>query len=182
MRRIVVAALACALVWNVVPRPASADVPSVAALDARARAGGNRKDVAEHVGLAIFATKWSAQVLQIAADGVGDHIVLGVRISGVKFHAPLTRTQFEDEVAAIVARAFAAEPSAEEVDLWAVIPIAVPKGTVVSGDLAMPTTRTVFSLSILRSQARGANLRRAISGKNAYWDEDWARLAFEQRP
>ena len=52
----------------------------------------------------------------------------------------------------LIARAFAAAPAAEEVDLWVTVPIAVGKGLVVSGDLAVPTTRTVFTLSVRRGE------------------------------
>ncbi|MGR4066169.1 MAG: hypothetical protein ACLQPV_12090 [Vulcanimicrobiaceae bacterium] len=176
-----VAALSAALfagfgTWH----PASADVPTVAQLDANARAAGNRRPIAVRVGQTVFATKWPAQILQVAADGLDNHVVLGIRISGVHFHSELTREQFLDEVEAIAKEAFAAEPSAEELDVWTVVPIDAGKGAIVSGDLAKPTSRTVYSASVLRSEASGSALRGALDGKNAFWDEDWARASFKQ--
>lgn len=162
-------------------RIAAASVPSVADLDATARAAGNRIDIATRIGESIFATKWSAQVSQISANEVSGHLIVGVRIWGVKFHEAMTRQAFLGEVAALVEKAFAAAPAAEEVDVWASVPIAVAKGEVVSGDLAVPTSRTVFSISARRGEAAGEIVTRAASqAGGAYWDEEWARTAFEK--
>lgn len=145
--------------------------PSVADLDAHSRATGNRIDIAMAVGEHIFATKWPAQVLQIEANQMSSHLVLGLHVSGVKFHRPLTRGQFEDEIRSLVAQAFAAAPTAEEVDVWTTVPIAVGKGVVVSGDLAKPTTRTVYTYSARRGAAGSANV---------FVDEEWALDAFKK--
>lgn len=145
--------------------------PSVADLDAHSRAAGNRIDVAMAVGERIFTTKWPAQVLQIEANQMASHLVLGLHVSGVKFHRPMTKAQFEDEIRALVAQSFAAAPSAEEVDVWTTVPISVGKGVVVSGDLAKPTTRTVYTYSAERSAPAGANI---------FIDEEWAVDAFEK--
>ena len=175
-----VCAAAFAAASAIAPPRALADVPSVADLDANARAAGNLRPEAVRVGHVIFATKWPAQVLQVAADGIGGHVVLGVRISGVHFHRDLTREQFLDEVEALATLAFAAEPSAEELDVWTVVPLDAGKGVIVSGDLAKPTSRTVYSATVLRRDASGGSLRSALADKNAFWDEDWARAAFKQ--
>jgi hypothetical protein len=150
---------------------AYAAMPSVADLDAQSRAAGNRKDVAMTVGERVFATTWPAQVLQVEANQMGDHLVLGLHVSGVKFHDALTRAAFEREVRALVGETFAAAPKAEEVDVWVTVPISVGKGVVVSGDLAKPTTRTVYTLSALRG---------ALDTSNTFIDEDWARVAFKK--
>ncbi len=157
-----------------------AAVPTVADLDANARAAGNRRPAAVRIGESVFAVKWPAQVLQVAADAVDDHVVLGLRISGVHFHRDLTRDEFLDEVEALAKRAFAAEPSAEELDIWAVVPIDAGKGAIVSGDLAKPTSRTVYSATVLRADASPGSIRGVLDGKNAFWDEDWARASFKQ--
>jgi len=147
-----------------------AATPSVADLDARSRATGNRLDVAMAVGEKIFATRWPAQVLQVEANEMGPHLVLGLHVSGVKFHTPLTQSDFDGEVRSLVAQAFAAAPSAEEVDVWVTVPIAVGKDVIVSGDLAKPTTRTVYTVSALRGRSTHTNI---------FLDEEWAHGAFK---
>lgn len=164
MLRVISAALAVAFLLGV--------APTVADLDAHSRATGNRKDVATSVGERIFAKTWSAQVLQVEANGLDAHLVLGLHVSGVKFHDPMTRPQFEAEIRNLVAEAFKAEPSAEEVDVWVTVPIDVGKGVIVSGDLAKPTTRTVYSTSELRGSR---------SAGNVFVDEDWAHSAFKSK-
>ncbi len=112
------------------------------------------------------------------ANQDGTHVVLGLRLSGVKFHSTLTRDAFDREVMDLVARAFSAAPVAEEVDLWVTVPIDVGKGMVVSGDLAKPTTRTVFTLSVRRGERADALAARLHSGGNVFLDEEWASTAF----
>jgi hypothetical protein len=160
-------------------RVAQAHPPSVADLDATARAAGNRLDVAHRVGESVFRTTWPAQVSQISANGIGKHVIVGIRVWGVKFHHPITRKEFVSEVAALVERAFAAAPEAEEVDLWASVPIAVGKGVIVSGDLAKPTTRTVFSISVRRGETPQSVLAHIAGSSAAFWDQEWERSAFK---
>jgi hypothetical protein len=161
--------LALVLVLSLLPAVARADV---AEFDASARAAGNMKRLAVAIGDRIFATQWPAEVAQVAADGVGGHVVVGVRIWGVKFHRPLTRAQFLAEVDSIVALVFAKAPRVEEVDVWAAVPIPVPRGAIVSGPYAIPTTRPVFTLVV----RRGKNPATA----RTFWNEEWARSAFKQ--
>jgi hypothetical protein len=154
-------------------------VPSVADLDAAARAAGNRIDLATAIGKSVFSTAWSAQVSQVSANAVGAHVIVGIRLWGVKFHRPMTRNQFVGEVASLVGRAFAAAPEVEEVDVWASVPITVGKGVIVSGDLAKPTTRTVFSLSVKRGEPAAAVVARTSAPDGgAFWDASWERSAF----
>ena len=157
---------------------AQAHSPTVAELDADARAAGNRIDIAQRIGDSIFRTTWAAQVSQISANAIGKHVIVGIRVWGVKFHHPITREEFLDEMALLVRTAFAGAPEAEEVDLWASVPIAVGKGVIVSGDLAKPTTRTVFSVSVRRGESPGAVLTGG-SGSTAFWDQEWERSAFK---
>ena len=152
--------------------------PSVADLDAHSRATGNRLDIATAVGEQLFSTTWPAQVMQVEANEDGTHLVLGLRISGVKFHSTLTRAGFYSEVQEVIARAFAAAPNAEEIDLWVTVPIEVGKGIVVSGDLAKPTTRTVFTVSVSRSENAAALAARLRQGTNIFLDQEWAQSAF----
>ena len=172
---VVAAALAAGFAGGV----ARASAPSVADLDATARSVGNRRDIAERIGQSVFATRWPAEVNQISANELGKHMVVGIRMWGVKFERPITRAQFVDEVASVVGRAFAAAPQAEEVDVWASVPIDVSKGVVVSGDLAKPTSRTVFSLTVRKGEPQSVLRARASrTGDGAYWDEQWAQDAF----
>lgn len=161
---------------------ARASAPSIADLDAAARASGNRIDVATHVGESVFGQLWPAEVSQISANEVGKHLIVGVRIWGVKFHRPVSREDFVDEVVAVIGKVFAAAPEAEEVDVWASVPLQVGKNVVVSGDLAMPTVRTVFTLAAYRDESpdRIAARARATNSPDVFWDEEWVRTAFKK--
>lgn len=158
---------------------AYAHTPTVAELDADSRSTGNRIDIAERIGDSIFRTTWAAQVSQVSANAIGEHTIVGIRLWGVKFHHPITRDEFLDEVSSLVRTAFAVAPEAEEVDLWASVPIAVGKGVVVSGDLAKPTTRTVFSVSVRRGENPERVFAEASPGSPTFWDQEWERSAFK---
>jgi hypothetical protein len=152
--------------------------PSVATLDADSRAEGNEKALAIAIGKTIFASEWPAQVLKVHADGIDSHRVAGLVLSGVKFHQRLSARQFFDEVEALVGQTFRTAP-VEEVDLWTTVPLSVGKGIVVSGDLAKPSSRTVFTLSVRRGETPAALARRLHAHQGIFLDEDWARTAFK---
>ena len=158
---------------------ATAYTPSVADLDAAARAVGNRRDLAQRIGESVFSVRWSAEVSQISANSLEGHLIVGIRILGVKFHQPLTQAQFESEVVTLVQKTFAAQPSTEEIDIWASVPIGVAKGEVVSGDLAKPTSRTVFSLTARRGETSQMLRARIDRGDGVFWDPQWIRTAFK---
>ena len=159
---------------------AFAYAPSVADLDAAARAVGNRRDVAQSIGRAIFRTQWPAEVNQVSANEMDGHLIVGIRIWGVKFHSPMTRAGFVDEVVSLAGDIFSVAPRAEEIDFWAAVPIDVRKDEVVSGDLARPTSRTVFSVTVLRSESAQALHERAMEESDGvFWDALWARDAFK---
>jgi hypothetical protein len=159
---------------------ARAHAPSIADLDAAARAVGNRRDIAQSIGQAIFRTQWPAEVNQVSANELDKHLIVGIRIWGVKFHHPLTRAEFVDEIVSLTGNIFSAAPQAEEIDFWAAIPLDVSKGEVVSGDLARPTSRTVFSVTVLRSEETQALRERAMDENDgAFWDARWARDTFK---
>lgn len=175
--RISIAALVVAAALSGVAR---ASLPSVADLDASARAAGNRLDLATRIGESVFATAWPAQVSQISANEMDSHVIVGIRLWGVKFHGQMSRKDFVGEVASLVEKAFAAAPAAEEIDVWASVPIQVSRGEVVSGDLAVPTSRTVFSVTTRRGESPAEFQARAYAfDRGAFWDEEWARDAFE---
>ncbi len=152
--------------------------PGVGASDAYARASGNLKPLAVRMGRAIFRTEWPAQVLNVYESGIGAFRVAGLHVSGVHFHHALSREQFLDEIAALVHDAFAAS-SPDEVDVWATVPIRVGKDIVVSGDLAKPASRTVFSVSVRRGESADALLARMRQGTGVFWDQEWARTALK---
>ncbi len=162
---------------------AQASAPSIADLDATARAAGNRSDIATKIGESIFSEMWPAEISQISANEIKSHLIVGVRLWGVKFHRAVTRQEFVDEVTAIVTKTFAAAPAVEEIDVWASIPIEVGKGIVVSGDLARPTVRTVFSLTARRGESAEQVSAEAYAANSAdvFWDEEWARAAFKKQ-
>lgn len=152
--------------------------PGVDRLDANARASGSRKDLAVAIGRALFRTEWPAQVLNVYADGFGGHDIAGLRISGEHFHHSLTRDQFVGEIASLVRDAFAAAP-VDEVDVWASVPLQVGKDVVVAGDLAQPSSRAVFTVSVRRGERMDALIRRMRVSRGVYWDQEWARTTLK---
>lgn len=152
--------------------------PGVGTSDAYARAAGNRKPTAVVIGRSLFATEWPAQVLNVYADGIAGHDVAGLRVSGTHFHHPLTRGEFIGEVIDLVQRTFGAT-DVEEVDVWATVPLRVGKDVVVAGDLAKPTWRTVFTVSVRRDERPEDLLRRIRQGNGVFWDQEWAHSALK---
>ncbi|MBV8222380.1 MAG: hypothetical protein JO293_03395 [Candidatus Eremiobacteraeota bacterium] len=74
----------------------------------------------------------------------------------------------------MIVRAFDARPDVAEVDVWAVRPLAVQPAATVSGDYAVPTSRTVFSAAVTRAQAQAAASRTQMLGK-MYWEQDFLK-------
>ena len=135
------------------------------------RAAGNRRDEAVRIGRRIFQTVWPAQVRKVRVDGVGSHAIAGLTLSGIKFHGRLTPDGLLDEVTALVTQSFAAS-SVEEVDVWAIVPLPTYAHEVVAGDLAQPTSYTVFAATVRREELAtfAARLRR---GDDVYWNATW---------
>lgn len=136
--------------------------------------------VAVTIGRALFATEWPAQVLNVYADGIPGHDVAGLRISGRNFHHPLTREEFIGEVADLVQRTFDSS-NVEEVEIWATVPLRVGKDLVVSGDLAVPTWRTVFTLTAKRNEPLSTLVQRMRRADGVFWDQEWARSALKMK-
>ena len=130
------------------------------------------------IGRALFKTRWPAQVLNVYADGFAGHDIAGLRISGARFHHSLTRDEFLQEIASLVRETFTAAP-VDEVDVWASVPLRVGKDIVVAGDLARPSSRSVFTVSVRRTEPAGAFLRRLRARTGIYWDQEWAREALK---
>lgn len=126
------------------------------------------------IGRELFKTRWPAQVLNVYADGFAGHDIAGLRLSGEHFHHALTRAEFLKEVASLVKEAFEAAP-VDEVDVWASVPLRVGKDVVVAGDLARPSSRSVFTVSVRRGEPQDVLLRRLRASAGIYWDQEWAR-------
>ena len=136
---------------------------------AKDRIAGNAPDVAERVAVALLSAGYPEQILKVRTCKTEPAVVAGIMLSGVKFHAPVDRQTFAADAADMIYRAFAADPSVSEVDVWAVVPIAVPPHADVSGDLAVPTNRTVFSAAV----QRGDFTRDEGSLGKTYWEAGW---------
>jgi hypothetical protein len=139
--------------------------------DVAARAYGSDRQTSQVIARSLFARIQPAQILKVVVDRAGDHRIVGIILSGVKFHTPLDRRSFTDEVLSLVEQSFAAAP-VEEVDIRAVVPISLGRGTVVSGDNAVPVFRDVFTLSALRPESSAALRRRVDHGIGVFW-EPW---------
>ena len=144
---------------------------SLADVDAARRAAGNRKPEAVRIGQAIYRTIWPVQIRKIRVDGVGTHLIAGLVLSGSKFHGSVTPAQLTDEVVAIVKQTFAAS-SVEEVDVWAIVPLPTYAHEVVAGDLAQPTSKTVFAVTVRRGEAATFE-QRVRRDDGVFWEPDW---------
>lgn len=147
-----------------------------ALVDAAARAAGNRRPAAVALGTMLFTRIRPAQLVKVRIDGAGTHEVAGLVLSAVKFHSALDRAGFTSEVIELVRSTFAAS-DVEEVDCWATVPFAQGHNVVVTGDMAQPTSRTVFAVSVLRTEA-ATFADRVRRGIDVFWDPGFAaRLA-----
>lgn len=135
-----------------------------------ARAEGNERAQAIALGESLLATQWPAQVLKIRVDAVPGHRVAGITLSGTKFHQRLDARGFLSEVRSLIGKSFAGAPL-EEVDVWTTVPIDVARGTVVSGTLAQPTSRIVFSVTVVRADL--PRLNAIFASNDVYWDAAW---------
>jgi hypothetical protein len=139
--------------------------------NAAARAAGNRRPEAIKIGRVLLATVWPVQIMRIRVDAVGKHSIAGLMLSAVKFHQEIDRAGFLNEIELLVQRTFATS-GVEEVDVWATVPIPVKAHTTVSGDLAEPTSRTVFAVTCRREQLAGL-VARLRNGDGVYWSDDF---------
>jgi hypothetical protein len=147
---------------DVDPEPSEAAVRSIA----RSRIEGNAPDVAERVAVALLSGGFPEQILKVRVYKAAPAVVAGIMLSGVKFHERVDRQTFTADAADMIYRAFASDPSVSQVDVWAVVPIAVASHATVSGDLAVPAARTVFSASVRRDDW----LREQGALGETYWE------------
>jgi hypothetical protein len=121
------------------------------------------------VAVALLDGDFPEPILKVRVVATEPATVAGIMLSGAKFHEPVDRAAFTSDVASMLDRAFAADPSVSEVDVWAVLPILVAANATVSGDLAVPADRTVFSAAMTRKAwARGDGSLGAT-----YWEPGW---------
>lgn len=149
----------------------AAGASSSADLNATSRAAGNDRSQAIEIGRVLFTTLWPVQIVRIRVDAVGSHAIAGLMLSAVKFHQAIDRAGFLNEIELLVQRTFAAS-GVEEVDVWAIVPIPVRAHATVSGDLAEPTSRTVFAVTCRRAELAGL-VARLRNGDGVYWSEEF---------
>ncbi len=142
------------------PQRSDATLASIA----RKRIEGNDPAVAERIGISLLREEFREPVEKIRVVTVPAASVAGIMLSGSRPHEPVTASQFEADARAMAALTLSSAPRVSEVDVWATVPQAVARGTIVAGDLAAPTDRTVFSIAV----RRGAPVARA------FIDRAWA--------
>ena len=138
---------------------------------ARKRVEGNDPESAERIAVALLAGDFPVQILKVHVDRIGPATVAGIMLSGVKFHRPVSRREFAAVVGAMIDRTFEAAASADEVDVWAVVPQPVAPNAPVSGDVAVPAERTVFSAAVPRQRWNPAAWPPQLGA--TYWDRWW---------
>jgi len=146
---------------------------------ARERSEGNDPELAERIGAALLKAPFPEQLLKVRVLRAPAATVVGLMLSGVKLHVGVDRKAFAADVGGMIDRAFDAGPDVVEVDVWAVVPLEVPQASVVSGDYAVPTNRTVFSAAVTRQARETASTRMQMLG-TMYWAGDFLMKATAQ--
>jgi hypothetical protein len=141
-------------------------VPVTARANARveARAAGGDRATALAVAAALLAHPLPLQLTRVRCERAAGEGFCGLTLSGVKFHGRVDAATFDAEVAGLVRGAFAVDRTIAEVDLWVTVPADAGKGAVVSGDFALPSSRTVYATSVPRGAAH------VTSGPDVFWD------------
>jgi hypothetical protein len=150
--------------------PAVAAVPSQLEVNARARAEGNRPGEAIALATTVLPLGGPLQILKVRVDAVGAHAVAGITLEGRSKHL-VSRAALRDQVVAL-ARTALSGGALEEVDIWAIVPIPVAKGAIVSGPMAVPTSKTVFAATFRRGDEPPAEKMRR--GRGVYVDPEWS--------
>ena len=132
---------------------------------AEGRAAGGDRATAVRVAHALLARPLDVQLTRVRCERAGGAGFCGLTLSGVKFHQRIGTAAFTAEVDALVRGAFAADPGLAEVDLWVTVPAGTGKGAVVSGDFALPSSATVFAVTVPR-----ANAAHVSNGADVFWD------------
>lgn len=137
---------------------------------ARRRIAGNDPRTAEAVAVALLSRRFAEQILKVHVLAIPAARVAGIVLSGVKFHASMSRTRFMADVREMGKAAVAAAPALDEIDIWATVPIAALPGKPVSGDYAVPVARTVFSSAALVRRRRERSM---LEWGTTFWDPHW---------
>jgi peptidoglycan/xylan/chitin deacetylase (PgdA/CDA1 family) len=136
---------------------------------ARERVEGNDSKVAEAIAVALLARQFPEQIVKVHVDAVAPATVAGIVLSGVKFHAAVSRERFVSDVRKMVDTVFSAAPTVDEVDVWATVPVSVPAQATVSGDYAAAVERTVFSAAVQKYAHASVDWPLGIT----YWSAGW---------
>jgi hypothetical protein len=140
-------------------------VASAADYRAEGRAAGGDRATAVRVAHALLAQPLALQLTRVRCERVTNEAFCGLTLSGVKFHRRIDTGGFRAEVDSLVRGAFAVDPAIAEIDLWVTVPADAGKGAVVSGDFALPTSATVFAVTVPRALAGHPS-----DGENVFWD------------
>ena len=144
----------------ILPSRSDAELVSIA----RKRVEGNDPAAAERIAISLLREEFAEPIEKIRVLTVPAASVAGIALSGSGLNEPVTAAQFGADARAMAALTFSSAPRVSEVDVWATIPQAVAAGTIVAGDLAAPTERTVFSVAVRRGEPES----------RTYIDKVWA--------
>lgn len=133
------------------------------------RSAGSDLPTARRIAAALLVHPLPAQLLKVRCERAAAHVDCGLTVSGTHFHRALDLAAWNAEIASLIEAAYAAAPDVDEIDLWTTVPLDAGKGVIVSGDLAKPTSATVFSITVPRSD-RGAVRERLATGRGVFWD------------
>jgi hypothetical protein len=153
-----VAGALAALALSLLPVSAPADTR------AELRASGGDRATAVRVATVLFARPLDLQLTRVRCERVGAQSFCGLTLSGVKFHRRIDTAAFERDVDGLVRAALAVDPQIAEVDLWVTVPADAGKGAIVSGDFAMPTSATVYAVTVPRARSAPS------TGVDVFWD------------
>lgn len=166
MRKATSVGLACAALAAALAAPVAAQPDR----RAEGRAAGGDRATAVRVAHALLAHPLDLQLTRVRCERVARAAYCGLTLSGVKFHRRVDTAAFRAEVDALVRGAFAVDPAIAEVDLWVTVPADAGKGAVVSGDFALPSSATVFAITVPRALAA-----RPSADPDAFWDPKFRR-------
>jgi len=132
---------------------------------AEGRSTGGDRATAVRVAHALLARPLDLQLTRVRCERVGGAGFCGLTLSGVKFRRRVELPAFRGEVDGLVRGAFAVDATIVEVDLWVTVPADAGEGAVVSGDFALPSSRTVFATTVPRALANAPS-----ENANVFWD------------
>ena len=179
LRSRISAARRVALFASMAAVPARAATPSVAALDAAARASGNRRDVATHIGDTLFRTAMGGRSESNIRQRRGSssrrrRTYVGREVSSAAYATKPLSTKWS----ALSAKRSQPRRKPKRSICGPAFRSSVGKGAVVSGDLAQPDFANGFRADRDTRRERCRTSRtRAVGGDNVYWDPQWVRTA-----